>query len=638
MSLNKRKKHTPLQPDSLQNALFSWGDNSVGQLGTNNLVSTSSPVNVNTGTSWQTISVGSSHAAAIRSDGALFTWGRNNNGQLGLGDTIDRSNPTQVGSSLWTAVSAGGNHTLAIRIDGRLFAWGLNTSGQLGDGTLVSKSSPVGIGTSSWAFVSAGENHSFGGRWNSNDTTNIVRIDAWGQNNFGQLGLGDTITRSTPVAFGTTNWKEVVAGDFHSVGIRTDMTLSVWGRNDQGQLGLNDTINRSAPTTLGTKEWLNVSAGVSRTTAIDTERRLFAWGTNTGDGTTINRSSPVQIGTSSWTVTNTGNVTLAIDINNKLFSWGENSSGQGGDNTTVNKSSPVQVGTYNWKSISAARNNFSLGIRGDTDPEYPLKAEFEEGDSAVIPTAQAFNTALRFLTIYNPSKTKTIQLGATGGAQAFNRGQAGTLYGMPIRPPGFTPTNPTLLSVPAVGWRTFPSQEPVLLAPQERKKVVIGFNGGNTVTTGEDYFAVASRVIGSNIFRITRIRITASSVQGLGPSNNEYPMAGQATINNFNNLTLSSLPSGASNITPLSNSQSQIFTCVRLEGEGFQVQGGSCDEPTFGWSSGGYYDVFDESIVTSICSSIQVRVLSSSPGIKVGILRLGCSDPYFYIQFTADIS
>ena len=66
----------------------------------------------------------------------------------------------QIGSSSWTAVSANRYHNLAIRSDGYLFTWGRNNYGQLGDGTSVNKSSPVQIGSSSWTAVSAGLLHS----------------------------------------------------------------------------------------------------------------------------------------------------------------------------------------------------------------------------------------------------------------------------------------------------------------------------------------------------------------------------------------------------------------------------------------------------------------------------------------------
>ena len=89
----------------------------------------------------------------------LYAWGLNDEGQLGLNDLITRSSPVQVGSLSWTSVSAGRNHTMAIRSDNTLWAWGSNSEGQLGQNNLTTRSSPVQVGTSSWTSVSAGGTH-----------------------------------------------------------------------------------------------------------------------------------------------------------------------------------------------------------------------------------------------------------------------------------------------------------------------------------------------------------------------------------------------------------------------------------------------------------------------------------------------
>jgi alpha-tubulin suppressor-like RCC1 family protein len=76
---------------------------------------------------------------------------------------------------------------------------------------------------------------------------------AWGRNADGQLGLGDTTNRSSPVQVGSlTDWKTVVGGFDHTLVLKTDGTIWVWGRNTEGQLGLGDTTNRSSPVQVGT--------------------------------------------------------------------------------------------------------------------------------------------------------------------------------------------------------------------------------------------------------------------------------------------------------------------------------------------------------------------------------------------------
>ena len=96
--------------------LWTWGQNNYGQLGTNDLVHRSSPVQVGAATTWSLVSAGSYSIAAIKTDGTLWSWGLNNyNGQLGTNDTANRSSPVQVGSgTTWSQVSAGNSTTAAI--------------------------------------------------------------------------------------------------------------------------------------------------------------------------------------------------------------------------------------------------------------------------------------------------------------------------------------------------------------------------------------------------------------------------------------------------------------------------------------------------------------------------------------------
>ncbi len=61
----------------------------------------------------------------------------------------------------------------------------------------------------------------------------------WGQNNYGQLGLGNGINRSSPVQVGAlTNWYQVSTNSRVVAAIKTNGTLWGWGENTFGQLGL----------------------------------------------------------------------------------------------------------------------------------------------------------------------------------------------------------------------------------------------------------------------------------------------------------------------------------------------------------------------------------------------------------------
>ena len=70
----------------------------------------------------------------------------------------------------------------------------------------------------------------------------------WGRNDDGQLGLGDTIDRTTPQAVGGLNdVLQIVAGSKHTCALTASGEVACWGANYSGQLGLGDTTNRTMP-------------------------------------------------------------------------------------------------------------------------------------------------------------------------------------------------------------------------------------------------------------------------------------------------------------------------------------------------------------------------------------------------------
>lgn len=130
-----------------ENELYSWGHNETGVLGLGDTTNRSSPVLVASGIEFDKMtqmSLGVPSAMALeRGTGQLYSWGDNSQGQLGLGDTTNRSSPTLVstpnGFSVVKALSGGAYGFTQYGI----YAWGLNDKGQVGDGTSVNKSSPT---------------------------------------------------------------------------------------------------------------------------------------------------------------------------------------------------------------------------------------------------------------------------------------------------------------------------------------------------------------------------------------------------------------------------------------------------------------------------------------------------------------
>jgi len=272
-----------------------------------------------------------------------------------------------VDTSKFVQIAAGDAHNIALKADGSLWAWGNNSYGQLGDGSTVSKITPVQIGTAKdWKSIVAGG-------WQ----TLALKIDgslwAWGNNNSGQLGDGSTVNKNTPVQIGTAkDWKIIAAGYNHTIALKADGSLWAWGNNNSGQLGDGSTVNKNSPLLIGSeKDWITITAGSDHTIALKADGSLWAWGANSygqlGDGSNISKITPVQIGTAKyWKTTLAGfSHTVALNIDGSLWAWGNNNSGQLGDGSMVNKNTPMRIGTAkDWKSI-ASGVNYNVALKAD---------------------------------------------------------------------------------------------------------------------------------------------------------------------------------------------------------------------------------------------------------------------------------
>jgi alpha-tubulin suppressor-like RCC1 family protein len=344
-----------LVPGRTSPGLYAWGKDGYGELGVGDTINRSSPVQVGALTDWKQVGtvMASLSSAAIKTDGTLWMWGNNLNGQLGLGDTTNRSSPVKVGAlTTWKYVSSGIQRTAAIKIDGTMWTWGYSFLGDsLGLGYTsgpVTVTSPVQIGTSNqWKQVHVGGPY----------TAAAVKTDGtlW------TWGLWTGVNSNAPLQVGLlTNWNQVSVGYLHLAAVTTNGTLWTWGDNGQGQLGLGDTTSRTVPVQVGSlNNWKQVVNGSLNSMAIKTDGTLWAWGYNgfggLGLGNTVNYSSPVQVGSSTnWKQVYVGTYfSLAIKTDGTLWAMGANDQGQLGLGNTVNYSSPVQVGSLTtWKSAA----------------------------------------------------------------------------------------------------------------------------------------------------------------------------------------------------------------------------------------------------------------------------------------------
>jgi Secretion system C-terminal sorting domain/Regulator of chromosome condensation (RCC1) repeat len=329
--------------------LWAWGHNLSGQLGDGTLTDRSTPVQIGTATNWQKIASGDLHSLAIKTDGTLWAWGFNSSGQLGNNSTTNSLIPIQIGTSTnWQSISAGSLFSLALKTDGTLWAWGDNYYKQLGLGALVpNQLVPVQVGTDNdWYIISAGANHSLASKLSG-------PLYSWGNNSFGQLGLGFTGSGQNIPTFVSSGvfWKSISAGGIHNLAIKDDNTLWAWGNNSSGELGDNTTILRNTPVQIGTDtNWFSVETGSNISAALKATGTLWTWGYNhkgqLGDNTLIDKHIPTQLGTATyWATISAGGWQMVARVNSSIFnintySWGDNTYGDG---TTTDRLVPTLI-------------------------------------------------------------------------------------------------------------------------------------------------------------------------------------------------------------------------------------------------------------------------------------------------------
>ena len=96
--------------------LWAWGNNNYGQLGQNNKTFRSSPIQI-PGTQWVLNDKGKLNFFFIarKTDGTLWSWGRNNGGNLGQNNLVEYSSPIQIPGTQWSQTVGTGDITFAIK-------------------------------------------------------------------------------------------------------------------------------------------------------------------------------------------------------------------------------------------------------------------------------------------------------------------------------------------------------------------------------------------------------------------------------------------------------------------------------------------------------------------------------------------
>lgn len=257
-------------------------------------------------------------------------------------DTATATIVVTVPLACWDRFSLGGAHTLAIKTDGTLWAWGQNFYGQLGIGNNTNTNTPVQIGTDNdWKAI-------FGGTYLSHAIKNDGTLWAWGDNSFGQFGDGTLTSTNVPVQVGTaTDWKYISVGRDYTFALKNNNTLWATGDNFYGQLGDGTNIAKTSFIQIGTdNDWQSCRAGTNQISmARKTNGTLFTWGSNNngqlGDGTNIHRNVPALFDNGIWQPSYASGLGFGLAMRSgQIYSWGYNTFGSLGDGTNTDRLTP----------------------------------------------------------------------------------------------------------------------------------------------------------------------------------------------------------------------------------------------------------------------------------------------------------
>ena len=176
---------------------------------------------------------------AVTVDGTLWSWGDNSSGQLGDGTTVDHASPRRVpGLSDVIGVAASYGVAYALTSDGTVWSWGLNSEGQLGNGT-VDKSGDK-PNPRNWSpqkvegLPTIRQIQSRGGSVFALAEDGTLWV--WGSNNSGRLGLENTDfpgAQSTPVRLEQLSDVQWVSAGFY-YGFAYDGQGQLWGWGTNG--------------------------------------------------------------------------------------------------------------------------------------------------------------------------------------------------------------------------------------------------------------------------------------------------------------------------------------------------------------------------------------------------------------------
>ncbi|MBN2724387.1 MAG: hypothetical protein JXR95_09980 [Deltaproteobacteria bacterium] len=231
--------------------IWCWGSNNYGQLGNNLSVNSPVPVEIHNPDNkfFTSLNAGSAHVCALDDSGKPWCWGSNLYGQLGINTTNDSPVPVAVliqENLILNSISCSDGNSCALDNSGNAWCWGRNNYGQIGNNSTLQALTPKSVDmpeSTSFSSIGAGKSHNC-----ALDTSGNAWC--WGANNLGQLGIDSTSGWGYPVEVHmpeNTTFSAISTGVAHNCALADNNRVWCWGFNSNGQLGVGDSVTRTLP-------------------------------------------------------------------------------------------------------------------------------------------------------------------------------------------------------------------------------------------------------------------------------------------------------------------------------------------------------------------------------------------------------
>jgi alpha-tubulin suppressor-like RCC1 family protein len=208
------------------------------------------------------VAAGENHSLAVTSTGQLYSFGLNQSGQLGrvTNNGGGAANPTPELVSLpgatgpVTQVAAGERHSLALTSTGQLYSFGDNKYGQLGREPSAMEANP-NPGLVNLPGASGPVTEIVGGGYHSLAVTATGQLYSFGENRYGQLGVaansGTEVANQEPALVNLPGESggvtQLAAGLSDSLAVTSTGQLYAFGENQFGQLGIVTDSGQETP-------------------------------------------------------------------------------------------------------------------------------------------------------------------------------------------------------------------------------------------------------------------------------------------------------------------------------------------------------------------------------------------------------